>query len=254
MEKSLLKGFKMDLHIHTCLSPCGDESMSPSNIIKQAKRKGLDAVAICDHNCAENVIAVKKAAQEENIKVIGGMEVTSSEEVHFVVLFDENKDLFQIQKIVYENLPGENKAEAFGEQIVMDENGEIVKINKRFLIGATELSSNEVVSMSHKLNGLAIASHVDREGFGIIGKLGFIPPDLKLDALEISPRISFQKAKETLPVKDYTVITSSDAHCLLDIGKSFTTYYIKEISVKEIKKALSGKEGRYIKIEPQDED
>lgn len=238
----------MDLHIHTSLSPCADKTMTPKNIVREAKRKGLDAIGICDHNSAGNVISVRKASQQENLKVIGGMEVTSREEVHFVLLFDEDENLFEMQKIVYENLHGVNTPEVFGEQLVINEKDEIVSKNDKLLIGATELSSEDIVNITHGLEGIAIAAHIDREGFGIIGKLGFIPSELKLDAVEISPRISLEEAKKNFNIESYPAITSSDAHYLEDIGKSYNTFLIKEVNIKEIKKAFLGGEGRCIEV------
>lgn len=242
----MLKNFKMDLHIHTCLSPCGEKNMSPQRIVETAKKKGLDVIGICDHNSGENVIAVRMAGKKRNLKVIGGIEVTSKEEVHLLVLFDEDKDLFEMQRILYENLKGENVVKIFGRQLIMSEKDEILDENNRLLISACELSCKDIIELAHRLSGLAIASHIDREGFGIIGQLGFIPPELGLDALEISSRISYQKAKETFPVGNYPLISSSDAHTLEDIEKSFTSFLIEDVSVEELKKALSGKEGRRI--------
>ena len=183
-----LKEFYGDLHIHTCLSPCADLEMSPRSIVKEAKRKGLHFIGICDHNSAENVGAAKKAGRSENIGVIGGMEVTSSEEVHILALFDEGSRLRALQQAVYRNLRGTNDARLYGDQVVVNEEDEVVRFNRKLLIGATEIPIHEVVNLIHRLDGLAIASHVDREGFGIIGQLGFIPEDLPLDALEITDR------------------------------------------------------------------
>ena len=87
LESNNIKEFKADMHIHTCLSPCADLEMSPRNIIKEAKKKGLDIIGICDHNSAENFPAVEKSANKEGIKVIGGIEITSREEVHVLALF-----------------------------------------------------------------------------------------------------------------------------------------------------------------------
>ena len=158
--------------------------MSPRNIVKEAKKKGLHFIGICDHNSAENVFAAKKIAQKEEIGVIGGMEITS-----------------------------------------------------------TEIPIHEVVNLVHQLNELAIASHVDREGFGIIGQLGFIPEDLPLDAQEITD--PSRKDRISLP-KSLPVIASSDAHYLEDIGKTRTGYFIREINTEELRKSFKKEAGRRI--------
>lgn len=243
----MLKRFRADLHIHTCLSPCGSLEMLPTRIVEKAKLEGLDLIGICDHNSSENVAAVKKIGERENLKVLGGMEVTSKEEVHILALFDEDEDLLELKRIVYENLHGVNDEQLFGEQLVADEQDEILNVNTKLLIGATELSIDKIVEIAHSLRGLVIASHVDRERFGIIGQLGFIPDELALDALEVSPIFNSGKAELNFSqAPGFPLVTFSDAHFLEDIGKGSTTFLIKEPKVYEIKKALLDKDGRKI--------
>jgi PHP family Zn ribbon phosphoesterase len=236
---------KADLHIHTCLSPCADLTMSPQAIARQAKIKEIDILGICDHNSVENVPALIKAASRFDISVLPGMEVTSQEEVHILALFDRLEPALELQKIIYTNLPGENDEEAFGMQVVVNAEGEVLRFNNKLLIGASTLSVNEVVQTIHSLEGLAIAAHVDREGFSITGQLGFIPTDLGLDALEISSHTPYEKAKDRFdPV--FPLTTSSDAHYIEDIGKVSTVFYIENSTTEEIKKALMNLDGRKI--------
>lgn len=241
----MLKTLRADLHTHTCLSPCADLKMSPMAIAEQAKIKEIDILGICDHNSAENVPALIKAARKFKICVLPGMEVTSQEEVHILALFDELEPALKLQKIIYDNLPGENDEEAFGMQVVVNEDGEVLRFNKKLLIGASTLTLEEVVETIHSLNGLAIAAHVDREGFSIIGQLGFIPDNLRLDALEFSSLISYEEASKKFN-PSYPLICSSDAHFLDEIGKCFTSFYIKEGTTAEIKKAFLNEKGRKI--------
>jgi len=262
-----LKEFKGDLHVHTCLSPCGSNEMLPTAIVKEAKKRNLDLIGICDHNSVENVEAVKKAGEKESMAVIGGVEISSREEVHILGLFDNDEALQDIKRMIEQNLPGENDEKAFGEQLIVDETdritgsegklliGAIVDETDRItgsegklLIGATELSIQEVVDAIRDLGGLAVASHVDRESFGILGQLGFIPSGLRLDALELSA--SAVGAREKFYQEyDMPFVTSSDAHYLDDIGRSCTTFFMKKVSVEEIRKALQGKDGRRVVIE-----
>jgi PHP family Zn ribbon phosphoesterase len=236
---------KADLHIHTCLSPCAELEMSPMAIAEQAKIKEIEILGICDHNSAENVPALIKAASRYKICVLPGIEVTSQEEVHILALFDKLKDALKLQEIIYDNLPGENDEEAFGMQVVANEKGEVLRFNNKLLIGASTLSVEEVVETTHSLNGLAIAAHIDREGFSLIGQLGFIPDNLKLDALEISPLISYEEAREKFDYA-YPLTCSSDAHFLEDIGRCFTSFYLEKGTTKEIKKAFMNENGRKI--------
>jgi len=241
----MLKVFKADLHIHTCLSPCADLEMSPLGIAQQARQRAIDILGICDHNSAENVPAIQEAAARFQINVLPGMEVTSQEEVHILALFDELEKALKLQEIIYKNLPGENDENAFGLQVVVNEEGEILGFNKRLLIGASTLTVEEIVEIIHSLDGIAIASHIDREGFSILGQLGFIPENLKLDAVEISPLISFEEALNKFNPQ-FPITSSSDAHFLRDIGYSTTSFFLEAGTVEEIKRAFLNEEGRKI--------
>lgn len=240
--------FRADLHIHTCLSPCSDLYMTPYRIIEKAASLGLNIIAICDHNSVENAEVTKKLAKEKGINALPGIEVTSSEEVHILGIFGDIDSAIRLQNIVYENLQiGENDEEAFGYQVVVNENDEVLGFNKRLLIGSTRLSVEEVVELIHHFGGLAIAAHIDREGFGIIGQLGFIQPNLRLDALELSPNISTEEARRKF--KEYSHIPwikSSDAHDLSDIGKASTCLFMNHSTFDELCLALKSAEGRKV--------
>ena len=241
----MLQWFSADLHIHTCLSPCGDLLMSPKRVVEKAVENNIDIIAICDHNSAENVQAAINVGADYKITILAGMEITSVEEAHILALFDNADAVLDLQKKVYENLAGENNEDVFGEQIIANEFDEVEGYNKRLLIGATALTIKTLVDEIHKRNGLAIAAHVDRQSFSIIGQLGFIPPDLELDALEISANINRSRAVERFPeINKFPLITSSDAHFLQDIGKVKTSFLLEEPTLNEIKKALIVEDGR----------
>lgn len=243
----MLRTFKTDLHIHTCLSPCADLGMGPRTIVNRATEQGLDVVGISDHNSAENVPAVVRAARGTALKILPGMEVTSIEEVHILAVFDSVDKALRLQEIVYEHLPGENDPKHFGLQVVVNEDHDVRSFNPRFLAGATVLSVEQVVEHICDLEGLAIAAHVDRETFGIIGQLGFIPADLHLDALELSPNISFLEARRRFPqYAGFALVRSSDAHFVADIGKNWTSLLLSEPTTQEIKKALRGEDARRV--------
>jgi len=228
-----MRKVRADLHLHTCLSPCADEQMQAKAIVKQARRMGLDMIGICDHNSAENVAAVMKAGSREGLSVVAGMEITSHQEAHILGLFWNESDVMQMQELVYENLFGESDEESFGPQT-------IVGTNHKLLVGATTLSVEQIVEAIHDRRGLAIAAHMDRERFSLIGQLGFIPKGLPLDAVEVGQPSS---ARQNY---GYPVITSSDAHFLEDVGKSFTDFLVEELSLDEIRMALRGEKGRKV--------
>jgi len=243
----MLKVYRADLHIHTCLSPCGDLKMTPQKIVQQAVNKKLNIIAICDHNSTENVSAVAKVAKGKNITVISGMEVCTKEEIHMLALFENIEAAFEMQAKVYDKLQGKNDPEVFGMQVIGNEFDEVLGFNERLLIGAVDMSIEEVVNGIHKLNGLAIASHIDRESYSVIGQLGFIPETLRFDALEISPNISIEEARKRFSeYQTYTFIQNSDAHVIEDIGKCTTEFLMERLSFDEIKKALRNNDGRKV--------
>ncbi len=247
-----MKVINADLHIHTCLSPCASLDMTPIKIVNEAEKKNITLIAICDHNSVENVNAVQKASQNKKLTVIAGIEVTTVEEVHVIGLFENTDKALSMQKLVYDNLhPGENDEEKFGLQVVASENDEVDGMNKRLLIGATKLNVSQVVDAIHDRDGIAIAAHIDREAFGIIYQIGFIPEDLPLDGLETTTmpiNIARQKFTE---YNSFPFIASSDAHYLEDIGKNITRFHVENGSLNEIGMALKKVHNRSIVQGPE---
>jgi len=237
-----MKELKADLHVHTCLSPCAEAEMVPSAIVRQAKAVGLDMIAICDHNSTENVQAVIRAGERESVRVIPGIEITSREEVHILGLFKSERELTSIAAVVSDHLVGQNDEEAFGPQTIVDEWDQPVGSNPNLLIGATSLDVGSTVEAIHDCGGLAIAAHVDRQRFSLIGQLGFIPEGLNLDAVEVSGGTG------TGQWQGLPVVASSDAHRLEDIGRNHTTFCAETASLEEIGKALRGEAGRRISV------
>jgi len=224
--------------------------MYPTALVQRAVACGLDVIGICDHNASENVQYVIEAARGESLRILPGMEITSREETHVVALFDTIDDLLKIQQIVYTALSGSNREEIFGCQAIVNALDEVEGFNDRLLIGVTRLSLQEVVSAIHDANGIAIAAHIDRESFSVLGQLGFIPSDIRFDALEISRRTGLQAARERHPdLCDYPFIESSDAHFIRDIGMGCTKIVMKTPSLSELKMALEGRKGRHILAE-----
>lgn len=180
--------------------------------------------------------------------VLPGIEVASKEEVHICALFEDVDDALNMQSLIYDNLEGENNEDAFGMQVVANAEDEVLGFNRKLLIGATSLSVEMVVDSIHFFNGLAIAAHIDRERFGIIGQLGFIPPNLRLDALEISPKMKMEEAQVRFSeYQKFPFLCSSDAHYLNDIGKGATTFLLADTTFEELRIALKGEGDRKIR-------
>ena len=227
-----------DLHIHSALSPCGDNDMTPNNIVNMSILKGLDAIAITDHNACGNVRAAMKVA-EDKIIVIPGMEIETAEEVHMVSLFPDIESAEEMERIIRKNsIPVENKIDIFGNQYYMNENDEIIGEESNLLVTATGLDIYSVVINVKDLGGVVYPAHIDRSSYSVLSNLGFIPPDLNFTTVEITAK---KRAEMESAYSDYNVITSSDAHYLWDISEKTYDLDISDKNAGEILSKLSDK-------------
>jgi hypothetical protein len=239
--------FAIDPHVHTCLSPCAVLDMHPSALVEAAVRAGVDVVGICDHNSVENVPATDRAGRAAGVAILAGMEITTAEEAHILGLLPDMEAAWELQAQVYRALPGVNDERVFGPQVIANEYAEVLGFNEHLLSGATTLSVEKTVAAIHRVGGLAVASHVDRERNGIIGQLGMIPRGLPLDALEISSRLPLPKGRaDFAPRGEYPLICSSDAHEPKDLGRALTFCHMAEPTLAELRRAFAGLEGRSI--------
>lgn len=228
-----------DFHIHSALSPCGDNDMTPNNLINMSIIKGLDAVALTDHNACENVRAAAAVAGDKII-FIPGMEVETSEEVHIVTLFPTADAAEEMQRILTDSSPYiPNRPEIFGNQYIMDENDEICGEIDRMLVTASGLDIYTVVAAAKDLGGIAYPAHIDRESYSVLSNLGFIPPDLDISAVEITEKS--RAALEGEYSNRYNIITSSDAHYLWDISERNHYIEVSDASVRGILNAISNR-------------
>ncbi|NOZ25780.1 MAG: PHP domain-containing protein [Nitrospirae bacterium] len=243
----MLRVYRTDLHIHTCLSPCAELDMTPARVVSTAVEEGLDIIAVTDHNTAENLPAAVRAGA--GITVIPGMELTTAEEVHILALFPDIDAVMRLQDMVYEDLPTTANERILYEQVVVNEKDEVVRFNDRVLMDATGIGVEEAVGIIHGLGGISVACHIDRDAFGILAQLGFIRDSLGFDALEISYRTDRERASRTFAMySGYPWITSSDAHHVTDIGRAATEFMMKDASFEEIVLALSGRDGRGVRF------
>jgi predicted metal-dependent phosphoesterase TrpH len=243
-----LQVWTADLHVHTCLSPCGSLDMTPAKIAARAVAERLAMIAVTDHNSAENAGAVMRAARGTDLVVLPGLEIATSEEAHVLALCERLEDALALQELVYDRLlPGENDEELFGLQVVANEHDEVEGMNRRLLIGATTLGVGPLVAAIHARGGLAVASHIDRNSFSLVGQLGFIPPDLPLDALEISRHLSLDQARARFPeYRRFTFLAASDAHELDDLGRNPATLRAGRPCFAELRRALHAEAGRAV--------
>lgn len=219
-----------DFHIHTCLSPCGDTDMTPNNIVNMSLIKGLNAIAITDHNHAGNVEACIKAAENTGLIVIGGMEVETSEEIHMIVLFEDLSKLYMLEEYIQSTLPNiKNKPEIFGEQYIMNSEDEVVALEERYLITACGVDVYTLYNKVSELGGIIFPAHIDKSSYSIISNLGMLPPELKFSALEVKR----DEAGLTLS-NDYLILRSSDAHYLWDISEKEHFLELEGLDLRQI--------------------
>ncbi len=224
---------KCDLHIHSCLSPCGSLEMSPKHIAEIAVEKGLDLIALTDHNCALNSPAFEKACSKAGITPLFGIEATTSEEFHSLCLFGSVTEAVNFSDELYEKLLSvPNKPEIYGDQVIVDENDNILgEVGKYLTGGALAISSDQLLKQVINAGGLFIPAHIDRAVFSLASQLGFLPPD-PYSALEI---ISYPPPFNT---GNIPLITSSDAHYPEDIGKRYFLLESESKSFRSIKEAI----------------
>ena len=241
--------YRVDLHVHTVVSPCAEIEMLPPLIVRRALELGLDLIAITDHNTAENVAAVQEAAKGTALRVWPGMEVQTREEVHILCLFDTAEQICAWQATVYNSLPSaSNTPEVFGAQYVVDATGEYVRDNERLLLTSTGMSTEQVVEKVRGLGGLPIAAHVDRPSFSLLANLGFVPEGLALAGLEISRRQTVERFRAAYPhLAHWPLIGSSDAHQLADMAVR-TEATMAGRTVSELELALQGAGGRQVRV------
>ena len=243
-----LSPFKADLHIHTVLSPCGDLEMSPTAIVDRALQRGLDMIAISDHNTTRQVKVAQRVGKQKGLFVLGGVEVTSQEETHCLCYFETDEQLDEFQTFLDAHLPPiPNDEDRFGYQLIVDENDEIVGEEPYHLLNATDVDIDGIYDEVHRIGGLFVPAHINKGTTSLMSQLGFVPPDLKADGLEINFRITKDEIlKKFAYLKRFNFITDSDAHFIDNVGDVYNLIYMEHRSFAEFAMALRGEEGRWI--------
>ena len=215
---------RVDLHVHSSLSPCAGEEMAPPQVLLTAERRSVKVLGVVDHCTARNAWAFLEAAQAFDVRVFVGLEVESVEGVHILALFDTVETVMHMDAVVAEHLPGLlNQPDILGPQSLMDEWGNVTGHDGRLLATATDLSVNEIARITGELGGMSIPAHIDRSLYGLLPTLGFIPPDLRVDAFELSGLMSPEQARARWPqLANVPLVKSSDAHDLGGIASQFT--------------------------------
>lgn len=211
-----MENFFYDLHIHSCLSPCGDDLMTPPNIANMAWLKGLQLIAVTDHNSCRNARAVAEAAAELPLTVIPGIELTTAEEIHVVCLFpgfEEGEAAGACAESLLPPVP--NREEIFGRQEIRDREENLLGTVDRLLINATSLSVDDVAAFAAHYGGFAFPAHIDKSANSILAAFGCIPEHLPFTAVEVArPERFFAEAAHEEYSRRFHVVTNSDAHQL----------------------------------------
>ena len=243
-----MQAYKADLHIHTVLSPCGDLEMSPTNILARAKELGLDMIAISDHNTTRQVKVTQRMGRDMGIFVVGGVEVTSQEEAHCLAYFESDGQLDEFQAFLDAHLPQiPNDEERFGYQLIVNEDEEIVGEEPYHLLNGIDVDIDGIYEEVHRIGGLFIPAHVNKGSTSLISQLGFIPPDLRADALEVN-KFTTREAflKKAAYLKKFNFITDSDAHFVQNIGEVYNVFHMNDLTFDEFRRTIRGEEERCI--------
>ena len=222
--------YNYDLHIHSCLSPCADDDMTPNNIAGMSALNGLQIVALTDHNSCANCPAFLDACKRQGIVGIAGMELTTAEDVHRVCLFEELADAMAFSDEVHGHImPIKNKPEIFGNQIITDSEDEPIGEEDILLISATDLWIADAIELVRKYNGHVRPAHIDRESNGIVAILGDVPIEYNFNFVEFRDRENIPSYYEKYESLEKTgTLVCSDAHHLWDISEAGNTLELSE--------------------------
>ena len=231
---------RLDLHIHSCLSPCGSLEMSPAAIVAAVQAAGLTGFALCDHNSAKNCVSVARLAKNAGLFFLPGIEVCTMEEAHLLSLFVNVDDALSFSSWLETKLPDmPNIPEKLGDQVVVNEFDEIEDEVTTYLGQSVMVSINEVVAEVHARGGLVIPAHIDKPVFSVVSQLGFLDVNT-YDAVELSSHAAVNPAFDRGICMHYPVVTGSDAHYLPDIGKVWIEVDIAGETIAALKDGLAG--------------
>lgn len=240
--------FSADLHIHSVLSPCGGLEMSPSALVNRLQELGIEWFAITDHNSMANCPAYQAVALKAGLAFSWGVEIQTMEEIHLLAYFDDPTQAQAFDQELYNSLlPLANDPEFFGDQVIIDENENILRVESRALINSSTWDIATAVDQVKAFGGLAIPAHVDAEVNSIISQLGFLPayPDFTILGITAGLRLAeYQSMHPEMAEK--TFLRASDAHYLNDLRKDVCRLCVKEPKISEIELAALKLDGRYI--------
>lgn len=207
-----------DLHVHSCLSPCADNDNTPCNLAGFAAISGINIMALTDHNTCKNCPAFFAAAKAYGVIPVAGMELTTSEDIHVVCLFETLEQAMAFdEEVDSKRIKIKNREDIFGEQLILNEDDEIIGKDEFLLSNATMISLDEAPALVKKYGGVCYPAHIDRDANGIVAVLGTLPETPAFHCVEIHGLENIEPYKERFDLKDKVVVISSDAHYLQDV-------------------------------------
>ena len=212
-----------DLHIHSALSPCSDDLMTINNIFNMAYIKGLQLIAITDHNSLKQQYYLEKIIKHDILKgkidYVHGVELQSSEEIHLLAYFKKGSNLNVIQEWIDKHLiKVKNQSDYYGNQYIYNEF--VIGIEDNLLISSLDLNVYQIVKKVHEFNGVVILAHVMAKRYGIYEVYHGIPDDLNYDGIEVESIKQLNELKQLCKhLKDDYVFFNSDAHNLESISE-----------------------------------
>ncbi len=225
-----------DFHTHSCLSPCGDNDMTPYNLVNMAKLLGLDIIALTDHNTCENCASAINVGESIGITVIPGMELCTSEEVHVVCLFDDVENAMKFSDYVLSTMPPvKNRPEIFGEQLIMNEEDNIIGKQEKLLTLASSISISDVCKTVESYGGVCYPAHIDRNSYSVLSNLGMITEDMGFSAVEMTAEADRDSLLKMHTILDgVQIFVDSDAHYLENIKDAENIIELPENSAKAV--------------------
>ncbi|MBO4338362.1 MAG: PHP domain-containing protein [Clostridia bacterium] len=218
-----------DFHLHSCLSPCGDEDNTPNNIAGMASVLGLDMIALTDHNTCKNCPAFFEAAKKYGVVPVAGMELNTSEDIHVICLFENLSDAMAFDgEIDSRRVKIKNRTDIFGNQFILDKDDNIIGEDEFLLTNATSVSLDEAPSIVKKYNGVCYPAHADRQSNGVIAVLGTFPETPHFDAVEFNRKENVEEYVKKYSLEDKTVIISSDAHILTNMREKENYFELED--------------------------
>lgn len=232
--------YAYDFHIHTALSPCGDDYMTPHNIVNMCKLNNLDIIAITDHNTLSNCEAVIEVGKANDLLVIPGMEIECMEEFHNIALFPSLEMGEKVAKAVKEHmLPIKNKVAIFGHQCLLSSEDEVIGEEENLLVTACQLSVKELYDLVEQVGGIIYPAHIDRSSYSILSNLGSIPEDMGVTMIEVSFAVDIEDYRRKYP--QYKIIQSSDAHYLENLCVANHSLELSSLSCEAVFEKLMSK-------------